>query len=71
MLRAAFDRLDLDRNGFLDLEELTRAVTRLPGCRAPSDLLEVLIDLDGDGDARVSFEEFLAFMRVEDDCWVA
>ena len=55
-LREEFDKLDVDKSGFLELEELKKVLKgRLPEAQIFRGLK--LVDMNEDG--KVSFEEFL------------
>ena len=61
-LRAAFAVLDDDEDGFIDVTELGRAAQR-SGSFDPSEAQGILRAVDADGDGRLSFQEFAAYMR--------
>ena len=55
-LKQAFEALDTDNSGFLDVEELRMGLKDVLGFDAET--AEVFLSLDTDGDNQISFEEF-------------
>lgn len=56
-LRAAFTRMDADRSGFLDQEEMEKVCVEL---NLPNSWTKALIkDADNDGDGQISYVEFV------------
>lgn len=62
-LQATFNRFDLDGNGFIDREELTKVFSELSG-RSPSEqeLDEMFKEADTNGDGQIDFNEFKFMM---------
>lgn len=56
--RVAFAVIDKDRNGFLDYDELDRISRDLGFQIANEEIKHAFLDLDTDGDGRISVEEF-------------
>lgn len=63
-LRASFDRKDLDGSGYLDKQEMTRALAA-SGIIASEKSIESLLEaMDSDGDGFVNFDEFKDFAKL-------
>ena len=64
-LASAFDRMDVDRNGYLTAAELKRGLRSLTGVGLSSAALDLLMgELDADGDNEIDYNEFVdAFRR--------
>lgn len=60
-LRLAFDRIDDDKSGIIDQEEMKSlcAALKLP----PKQMARIMKRLDGDGDGKVTFDEFAEAMN--------
>ena len=63
LCKAAFDSVDEDGSGFLELTEMKKVMSQVAadvGCEAPSEqqVMEVMKELDVNGDEKISFEEF-------------
>ncbi len=56
----AFDLLDVDRSGYLPVQELKSAVSKLG---SSIDVDSVVVGMDVNGDGRICKEEFLRVMR--------
>jgi len=68
-LSDAFLRLDSDRSGHLTTSEFQEYLTAL-GYTVPSnDAAMIMFVFDSNGDGRISFEEFTAFMETEPSNW--
>jgi len=60
-LRAAFDKKDGNGNGFLEKDEIFKALAN-SGVIASQDAVESLMEtIDSDGDGKIDFDEFVAF----------
>jgi len=63
-LRLAFNIVDTDKNGYIDIDELKNVIAQLSGSEPSEDEVQHIMkvfDLNQDG--RISFEEFQAHMR--------
>mmetsp|Transcript_1919 Transcript_1919/g.2546 ORF Transcript_1919/g.2546 Transcript_1919/m.2546 type:complete len:321 (-) Transcript_1919:73-1035(-) len=60
----AFDDYDVDRNGYLDMEELGKLIAVL-GSTLPAE--EVMVWMDKNGDGKISKEEFVDWMERPQD----
>lgn len=60
-LRAAFDRKDTDRSGYLEKNEISAALAASGVIASDESVDEVMAAIDTDGDGKVDFEEFVAF----------
>lgn len=64
-LRAAFDDMDADGNGFIEMSELEAALNSVGRCEGDECEL-IFMDVDENSDGKISFEEFEdIFKRVE------
>jgi alanine transaminase len=61
-LRALFDHLDLDGNGFVSLEELESVTTSLDHPLSHVEVSRLTAEMDRDGDGQISFLEFRDFI---------
>lgn len=57
-IRDAFERLDIDDNGYATKEELKDVIKKLDSDEQ-EELLRSLDSLDADGDGKVSYPEFM------------
>ena len=57
-LRALFDKCDLDKSGFLDLQEVCLVCRELGTVLNNEELKAALTLLDSNGDGNISYEEF-------------
>lgn len=65
--RKMFEKLDIDRSGFIDLEELAKLVpSNMKGQRTVN-ALRMLREVDTNGDGKISYEEFMHMMNAEDE----
>ena len=62
-LRAAFDAVDIDGSGLLDMQELFQLCADLKFDITPEQLHGLLISTDSDGSGLIDFEEFDSAMR--------
>jgi len=62
-----FEQVDIDGNGHIDGEELQRLFDLLECHATPSELREVFVELDTNGDGVVSRKEFTAWYRRSED----
>eukprot|EP01061_Rhynchopus_euleeides_P019879 TRINITY_DN32609_c0_g1_i1.p1 TRINITY_DN32609_c0_g1~~TRINITY_DN32609_c0_g1_i1.p1 ORF type:complete len:817 (+),score=344.36 TRINITY_DN32609_c0_g1_i1:43-2451(+) len=60
-IKRVFDEVDIDKSGYLDIEELGKVIMRLGVPLGGVELLQAHKELDDNGDGRVSFDEFLAW----------
>lgn len=58
VLRNAFDRFDVDKNGKITKEELVQVLSSLGMDSAEKDANEMMAEADLNGDGVISFEEF-------------
>jgi Ca2+-binding EF-hand superfamily protein len=61
-LKEAFDLADTDGGGSIDENELAVLVIQLGGKLSHDDILNILKEMDTDGDGKVDFFEYLSFM---------
>jgi hypothetical protein len=61
-IKKAFSQFDLDRNGLLDLAELTKGIQRFLNGVKESQVRELVQRYDINGDGKISYEEFLQFL---------
>merc|ERR1712007_324348 len=59
----AFAALDKDGNGHITAEELKEALHSDELGETAADMMEIISDVDTNGDGQISFEEFLGMMR--------
>jgi len=60
-----FKEADFDCTGFLEFDELFYVVTVNLGAEiSEEDLVELMMEIDQDKDAKLSIDEFIAFMNV-------
>ena len=57
-MRKIFDQYDVDRSGFIDREELSKALTRLKVCPSDADISDFMKAADKDESGHLSFAEF-------------
>jgi hypothetical protein len=65
-LRAIFDDLDADKNGFIDQDEAVAGLNKFSASLAEETSVlaaEMFINADLDGDGKISFEEFTKFLE--------
>jgi len=60
-LRAAFDKKDVDGSGYLEEEEILKALTKSGVITSTSALKSLMSQIDTDGDGRIDFDEFVSF----------
>jgi Ca2+-binding EF-hand superfamily protein len=62
MLRERFEKMDHDKSGFLDREEIAKGFKDL-GMSYPADkLAELISKADKNADGRIQFDEFIDMM---------
>lgn len=64
-LREAFRGSDLNRDGFISVDELRRVLTTLWGKLTDEEADELICAADVDGDGKINHEEFLGFMMTD------
>jgi len=62
-MRALFNSFDTDRSGFIDVDELQAALTKLEISMAREKLLAMVNEADKDGDKVISFDEFISVVQ--------
>ena len=67
-LRAAFDAIDTDKSGDIDIDELRAALAEANLAKDDAIVERMLAFGDVDGDMEVSFDEFKQIMTGEDGC---
>jgi len=60
----AFSSFDLNKDGFIDKDELASAMQHIGFHMDPQEIEEMILDADKDGDGRISFEEFKEKMLI-------
>jgi len=63
-LRAAWNRLDTDGNGYLDREDFTLMCKDMFG---EKELQQMILEADPNGDGKITWEEFLQIMQKDDN----
>ncbi|XP_047179659.1 calcium-dependent protein kinase 2-like [Vigna umbellata] len=61
-LYTAFQYFDKDNSGFITTEELEQALREF-NMHDGRDIKEILLEVDGDNDGRINYDEFVAMMR--------
>ncbi|XP_014506160.1 calcium-dependent protein kinase 17-like [Vigna radiata var. radiata] len=61
-LYTAFQYFDKDNSGFITTEELEQALREF-NMHDGRDIKEILVEVDGDNDGRINYDEFVAMMR--------
>ncbi|RYG64497.1 EF-hand domain-containing protein, partial [archaeon] len=61
-LKKAFSRFDLDQNGLIDLNEMVQGVQLFLNGVKRGQVEELVSRYDVNGDGKISYEEFLAFL---------
>lgn len=61
-IKRAFSRFDLDNNGLLDLNEMTKGIQMFLNGVKESQVEELVSRYDANGDGKISYEEFLHFL---------
>ncbi|KAJ9061934.1 hypothetical protein DSO57_1015758 [Entomophthora muscae] len=61
--RKAFDKFDLDKDGFINREELFRALGVIDPTLTEEDRIRMLENSDVNLDGKISFEEFVTFQQ--------
>jgi Ca2+-binding EF-hand superfamily protein len=59
LLLEAFEKYDLDGDGYITLEEMAQALRVIDPDVAIDDILSAINDSDADRDGRISFDEFV------------
>ncbi|RZF36890.1 hypothetical protein LSTR_LSTR004578 [Laodelphax striatellus] len=59
----AFNKYDVGRDGYLDLDELKRMMEKLGAPQTHLDLKNMIKEVDEDQDQKISFREFLLIFR--------
>jgi len=62
-MRVVFNTFDMDRNGFLDRNELANAFNNFKGGLMVEEIDQLIADADTNGDGKVNFEEFVALLN--------
>jgi WD40 repeat protein len=62
-IKRAFSRFDLDNNGLLDLNEMTKGIQMFLNGVQESQVQELVSCYDLNGDGKISYEEFLQFLQ--------
>jgi len=62
-LSTLFDRLDVDHSGSLDVDELSRVITRLVPEISNRQLIELLRLIDSDGNGTIEKDELILFLN--------
>lgn len=57
-VKAAFEIMDIDQNGYIDPPELKEVMTRFGLRLSDEDVEEMINEADMDGDGRVNYDEF-------------
>jgi len=63
-LKAKWDFADLDHNGSVSLKEVTSLINTLGLNKPVKTIKKMFQDVDGDGNGRLSFEEFCRLMEI-------
>ncbi|KAL0091389.1 calmodulin [Phycomyces blakesleeanus] len=64
-LREAFDAFDLDKDGNISTSELIKMMHQLGDKVSEQDAIQMIKDVDKNGDRQVNFEEFAVMMGVQ------
>lgn len=64
-IKEAFDSIDTDGSGYLDVEELITAMKALGLDNGKDDVNRILEDMDKNKDGKISYEEFLKLLTIE------
>lgn len=66
-LRKAFSYFDQDGNGFIDIDELTQALSDDLGPDDKGLILDIMNEVDTDKDGQISYQEFASMMQAGTD----
>lgn len=66
-LRTCFDKYDEDQSGKLDSREVAAALSQSGVIASPAAIADLMEEMDGDGDGKIDFDEFLVFSDRIDD----
>ena len=61
-IRAAFDMLDADRNGYITRDEISNAL-RSSSRLTEEEIDSIIDDVDVNGDGHIDYPEFLAMIK--------
>lgn len=66
-LRALFTRMDVDQNGYIDLNELQDALAMGGKPVTPDECVDIVLKVDKNADGKISFEEFEEIFTIAPD----
>jgi Ca2+-binding EF-hand superfamily protein len=64
MLKTAWDRLDADGNGYLEHDDFKKLCA---GMFSEKDLEAMILEVDPNGDGKITWEEFLEIMQQDEN----
>lgn len=70
-IKKAFDQIDTDKSGALELDEIMKLAKDLGEEASPQQILEIFGEIDENNDRKISFNEFLSWYRFGKDIPIA
>ena len=63
--KEAFDMFDTENRGFIDVDQIRRALKKFGQDLTRREVEDMIKDLDSDGSGTLTFEEFITFMQTQ------